>query len=551
MQLHLFKLDNQVSGNATLYFVLIMLVLILLSFYCETLRDGNMKNNIFRLPINKIQFGFSDGKNEARQPNFESFFYDGSGYYQSLKSDSLKYLVIGRKGTGKTILVRYFEKEAQKDPEVRTKFIVAGDFTSEKLRSFDYALVKEEEREVFWRYLILKELTTMVIENERGILNRKWVSKLRNVDSKLSLSLDELVQENSNEVNIKGTLGISNASSVATNTGKSSKSTSTYSRSSYFDETDELMMTLMDVMKRTKKRYYLFFDDLDEIKLTSIQKKDGENNIIILAKLLNDFVSALMYVNDKLLDTHNGSRVISTLRKDVADQMQFFGSNVNKNITDNAINITWFSPMLKTNPEKTSLGKLILHKMRASSLEYKKLSDEKLFNLVFRSNGKRTENPFRFIVNRGFGRPRDVIQYLNLIKRTFPNEGFINYDMAKKVQSDYCSWFYNELQNEISILNRHKSIARVIDAIKKNGKVVFSYKDIDTIIKDSPDEFIDIIDLKNELKSLFTLGAIGNYERKKGHKSPIIEYSYRDGAYNPDFSKNFLVHPALKVYLSL
>ena len=174
-----------------------------------------------------------------------------------------------------------------------------------------------------------------------------------------------------------------------------------------------------------------------------------------------------------------------------------------------------------------------------------------MFNLVFRSNGKRTENPFRFIVNRGFGRPRDVIQYLNLIKRTFPNEGFINYDMAKKVQSDYCSWFYNELQNEISILNRHKSIARVIDAIKKNGKVVFSYKDIDTIIKDSPDEFIDIIDLKSELKSLFTLGAIGNYERKKGHKSPIIEYSYRDGAYNPDFSKNFLVHPALKVYLSL
>lgn len=502
-------------------------------------------------PIYKIAFGYTDGKSEARQPNFESLFYDGSGYYETLKDDSLKFLVIGRKGTGKTILVRYFQKQLEKDKNACSKFIVAGDFTSEKLKSFDYTLVKEEEREIFWRYLILKEFTAMVVQNEKGFLSHKWLTQLREVDSSLSYNLEKLIRENSEDTKIGGSVDTRGMASVKANMGSSFKDTSTYAPAAYFSQTDTLMSTLLEVLKRAKKRYYLFFDDLDEIKLTSIQKKDDENNVTVLAKLLNDFVSALSYVNDKLLDIGNKSRVISTLRKDVADQMQFYGNNINKVTTDNGINITWFSTLIKDEPQNTSLGKLVLHKIRASIPEYHDVNDKDLFNLIFRKGSTGDENPFRYIVNRGFGRPRDVIQYLNYIKSAFRESESISYTMAKQVQSEYCSWFYSELQNEISILKRHKSITSIIDLIKKNGRVVFSYSSLKNVMDSSKDEFSDIIDLKRDLKSLFTLGAIGNHEKKKGRKKPIIEYSYRDGTDNPDFSKNFVVHPALKVYLSL
>lgn len=501
-------------------------------------------------PISGISFGYSDGKNEARQPNFESLFYDGSGYYRTLRNDPLKYLVVGRKGTGKTILVRYFMKKMQEEKNTFSKFIVAGDFTSEKLKNFDYVSIREEEREIFWRYLILSELTSMVVENEKGILSRKWVSKLKELDKNLAYKLEEMVRENTANTQVKGSLS-EHGASISAGVDGGEKSTAKLVPASYFSQTDELMKTLLQVMKRVRSRYFFFFDDLDEIKLSSLQKVDGENNVTVLAKLLNDFVSALSYVNDKLLDINSKSRVISTLRKDVADQMQFYGSNINKVITDNGINITWFSPMIKDTPQNTPLGKLVLHKIRVSIDSYHDVDDKELFDMVFHKGTKANANPFRFIVNRGFGRPRDVIQYLNSIKEKFPNSISITYRMAEQVQSEYCSWFYSELQNEISILERHKSISSTIDAIKKNGKVTFNYETLSASIDDNSDEVLNRDGLKKDLKSLFTLGAIGNHQKKKGLKKPIIEYSYRDGTDNPDFSKNFIVHPALKIYLSL
>ena len=81
-------------------------------------------------PISQISFGTTDGKNEARNPNFESLFYDGGGYYRKLKEDPLKFLVIGRKGTGKTILVRYFQKILLKERTISRVCSSMGSWSS-------------------------------------------------------------------------------------------------------------------------------------------------------------------------------------------------------------------------------------------------------------------------------------------------------------------------------------------------------------------------------------------------------------------------------------
>lgn len=495
--------------------------------------------------ISEMSFGMSDGKNEARQANFESLFYNGGGYYNKLKNDSLKFLVIGRKGTGKTILVRYFRKQLSKENNTFTKFIVAGDFTNEKLNTFDYVSVREEEREIFWRYVILKELASLVLNEEKGFLSRKWISKLRELDQELTFNLEELIQEN--EDSFKAGL---NSKGPTAEAGDRSKKVSKYKPASYFAKVQKLTNILMDVMKRSKRRYFLFFDDLDEIKLSSIQNTEGEDNVTTLAKLLNDFVSALSYINDKLLDLESGSRVISTLRQDVVKQMQFYGNNINKVVTDNGIKITWFSPMITRTPQNTELGKLVIHKIKASVADYQTLDDKKLFDIIFpRTRGK--SNPFKFIVDRGFGRPRDVIRYLDIVQEKFPDSQSINYNLVHQVQGEYCSWFYSELQNEINILENSQSIVESLNLIKKNGNIIFSFDEVSEMLEQNFNDFSDIKDLKSDLKSLFVLGAIGNYERKDDKKAPIIEYSYRDGTDNPDFSKKFKVHPALRNYLSM
>lgn len=153
-----------------------------------------------KFPISDIEFGEMDGKNEARNPKFATLFYNGGGYYNKLSSNPLKTMVIGRKGTGKTILVRYFQSVLSKERNVITKFIVAEDFANEKLNTYDYALIKDEERSIFWRYVILKELATLVSVNEGGVFNKKLKAKLSSLINDINLSISELVSETGDNV---------------------------------------------------------------------------------------------------------------------------------------------------------------------------------------------------------------------------------------------------------------------------------------------------------------------------------------------------------------
>lgn len=502
-----------------------------------------MENN--SVPISRISFGTTDGKNEARNPNFESLFYTGGGFYNKLHNDSLKYLIIGRKGTGKTVLLRYFSSQLVKSKSNITKFIVAGDFTSEKLNDFDYMEVKEEEREIFWRYLILKELAALVLENESGFLNKKNLTRLREVSQGFDFNIQELINENNSKAGFK----------IGTNTlngelSENTKDTARYTPARYFKKVSELTKSLMDVIKKAKNNYYLFFDDLDEIKINTLQREKGENGASILAKALNDFVNALIYVNDMLKDINSSSRIITTFRKDVIDQMQFYGNNLNKYVSDNGITLGWYSPLITTHPQRSELGKLVLHKVRASVPEYNGIEDEELFNLIFEKNSKKM-HPFKFIVERGFGRPRDVIKYLDIVSDTFPDYKKITHRMVNEVQAEYSSWFYSEISNEINILENSDSVNKTIELIKRFGRIVFSYEEIKKYLSENKNEFQEIVELKQDLKDLFILGVIGNREKKLNVKRPILEYSYRDGINNPSFTKDFVVHQAVRNYLSL
>ncbi|XHB95878.1 hypothetical protein AAFF39_03605 [Lactococcus garvieae] len=52
------------------------------------------------MKLKDINFGSSDGQNEAKEQNFSEMFYEDGGHYTELR-DTRKYIVVGRKGTGK------------------------------------------------------------------------------------------------------------------------------------------------------------------------------------------------------------------------------------------------------------------------------------------------------------------------------------------------------------------------------------------------------------------------------------------------------------------
>ncbi|MHA3065819.1 P-loop ATPase, Sll1717 family [Lacticaseibacillus saniviri] len=280
------------------------------------------------VPVGKFEFGKIDGKKEARSPIFESIFYNGDGYFDDLTNDTNKYIIYGRKGTGKTLLVQYFLKQKSKEKNVFSRMVPPTSFSERKLAQFDYAGLKPEETEVFWKFVILKELSSIVLENERGVLNRKKLNKLRDVDSQLSMQLTEIVEENSNE--ISATMATSNLS-VSGKNGVSSKSS--FKVGKYYDKIDELSNNLKQVLETSKFTYFIAFDDLDELKTGVFVTLTAAKRIEKLAALLVDFVYALEEINDMLYEIGSNTRVLTTLRKDVVEQMQKLGSNINKPLT--------------------------------------------------------------------------------------------------------------------------------------------------------------------------------------------------------------------------
>ena len=64
--------------------------------------------NIDVINLKSVFFGNSDGKNESKNENFLNTFFDYNNMYSELKSG--KFLILGSKGSGKTLLLEYFKK---------------------------------------------------------------------------------------------------------------------------------------------------------------------------------------------------------------------------------------------------------------------------------------------------------------------------------------------------------------------------------------------------------------------------------------------------------
>lgn len=58
------------------------------------------------ITLKDIYLGRADGSQEAEDKNFENLFYKGNKKYDLLNENHDKFIISGRKGTGKTILAK-------------------------------------------------------------------------------------------------------------------------------------------------------------------------------------------------------------------------------------------------------------------------------------------------------------------------------------------------------------------------------------------------------------------------------------------------------------
>lgn len=195
------------------------------------------------------------------------------------------------------------------------------------------------------------------------------------------------------------------------------------------------------------------------------------------------------------------------------------------------------------------LMSMVLHKIKAANSKYSNWSNKKLFSELFPETID-NKRPLDFLLDYGFGRPRDIVTYLNHAKKAFPNAPFFSASILKETRKLYSSDFYDEMLNQASYHKDAEYIRQCLNLLSAVKRVSFFYNHIEMIYTENKERYDEITNLDDAIKFLYEIGAIGNVWRsnKKVHTC----WSYKkDAMSNVDLSKKFTIHYGLRKKFSM
>lgn len=508
-----------------------------------------MNNNYVKLE--NIFIGNIDAEKESLRKDFTKLFFNQNDKYKELISGD-KFLIIGRKGTGKTYLAKYIASQINSFKKNHCRMCdSSNDFNLQKLIDLNDRNLLQGESETFWKWVILLEFSRSILESHK-IKSRVpffKVYKLRKFiksyypDNHSIFKASDMKTSSS----LKSNLKIKNHFDIQ----ESDDFSVNYGKKKYYENFNYIYNLIVNILKSNSyKTITLILDDLD--CLNSISKLDNS-----LVDLLTSLINVTRKLNLELANCNKDckSKIILVLREDILNYMHDYNSNLNKIASDDDyIRLYWLTNN-ENEPYNHPLMQLILSKIRASTPNYKGYSNSQLYNQLFRKE-IRNKSVLKFLLDNSFGRPRDIIQFLNLVKDQNKNSGWFHPNYFKKCMQQYSNWFYNELRNEISIRSNSQFLKESITLIKNIHKINFTFQDLETTYNKNPELYPSVENLHDVIKETYSLGVIGTsytpHSSGTGTSKHHVSFSYRsDSDDEPDFSNGFVVHEGLRKKFSL
>ncbi len=485
--------------------------------------------------IRDMNFGKSDGYTESMEPNFSELFYDKEGLYGSLVKGN-KYLIMGRKGTGKTTLAAYYCHNNNDKKQV-SKQLFSNDYIQKKLDNFAENEINSQENSLFWEYIYLLDIGEQISEffdslnwyNIKRFLYKGDVSELKSLIKKEHYKIDGIVTEYNVQIdsNMDVRIGSKIGSGIAKRRSLIEKESISKKREKYYETLPQLKKVIFNLIKRMDLKITIFYDDMDQL--------EESMELTAFKRLIKNMV----YTADKLnkeFCKFTTSRVCLVIREDIIDMLHHEANNLNKQISDCGIKIDWFlSEYTSSNP----LVRMVLHKIKKSGNEFEYFTPDEIYSEVF------DKGVPKYLIERSFGRPRDIIMFLNIYKDNFPNEVKITIDNLMRVEQDYSKWFYDELLNEIAISENKENIKLVLNYISNRGYSQFTYQKLSDYISREDNEPIDnLLDILTVMRDYGIIGVV--------NKNKKIDFTYRKGL-STNINKNtkFILHRGLYKYLNM
>lgn len=489
--------------------------------------------------IPRLFFGCAEAEGEAdnrRMPLLE--VYED---YQHISEQIVheKFILIGRKGSGKSAYGTFICEYAKSSANIFAKFVRRHDYDLELITRSAQEAGIEFNPASFIKWLALTQVIKLFLQSEAVKESKKYYL------------LDSFLRKNSGYVEIDRSNVVGEIKryefKVSTELFRRFL-TSAYGKSLDIKEErahytrllPHLESTVQEILRSrlvedNDNSFYLFFDDLD------LDHYGDEKSKLALVELLRTIKS----IN---LDTFSGGRakIIVLLRDDIALQLGNF-ADTGKIIDTYGYPISWIREReLRQIAENEILLKKMINKRIAFAFRYAGVPcqvDDPWQSLVSYRAESSSKSTFREVLEYTLFRPRDLIVFfspLNESDYTLP----LGYAEMRKLREQYEKSLYVELSNEISATFSKKqsdSIFRILSQVK-NGE---SYSDFLASIKEEmPDSDATVI-----AEFLYSRSMIGNID-ERGHywfscRSPA-------GAKGHDLDKRqaITVQIALRNYLS-
>lgn len=419
-----------------------------------------------------------------------------------------KFVIVGRKGSGKSAYAEYLSELAGSEPNLFCTFVRAADFNLEQLVQLGRAMGDPIEIEPLFRWLIYTHLlrtfanSAAVASNRDYELLRQFLDKNSGYIDIRDFEIRELVQKHGFEVSVeyfKRFLSGRYKRDVEAKSG----------RAPFYKLLPHLEEVITKVLcspeeKANKNSYVVFFDDLD-IGFSG----DRPSSCDALVQLLR----ACRHVNQEVFARHGVlAKAVMLLRDDIETHLSSKYPDTAKLFASYTATLNWYqdqfaSPGTDENSLnlKKFINRRITYAFQRVGISFNK--QDPWSSLVDAGAVEADRSSFRHVVTQTLFRPRDLLLFFRPLDSsgwTYPLDRMA----LNRLSDSYAAELSKEIKNELSSFYTAIQIENIFMAISAFAKYNARYDDAIKCIH----EYCKGVEPSSLLEYLFDRSIIGTVD---------------------------------------
>ncbi len=407
-----------------------------------------------------LYLGTPEAEGEIREGQcLLDFFEDYMNVLGDITTE--KFIISGRKGAGKSAIVKYLRDNSSEDKEMYSATVKPTDVDLEKAIQLS-SEVEGDHYSQLYEWIILTKFVKMLLEtyDVQSTPEYRALQQFQNKNSGL-LNVDDwntvsFEREESRQINFSPLKSLFKAE-----LGKTIKTNGIKAHFiKFIPALREVVVKMLHFQGLNRFNFFVLFDDLDiNFKLS---KQDDKNHLISLIRITK------LYNTEYLLKTKG--KILVFIRDDVSDQLNGMAADKSKMFASYETRLSWYDHLDIDHEENTMLRKFINKRIGLAfdSLGIRYNTTDPWNSLVDNAPCRdyNDNTAFKYILDFTFYLPRDLLLiFKDIEKKELPLP--LKPSDVKTLLKDYLRRKKEEIEDELTIQFEDKdSINQLMASLK-------------------------------------------------------------------------------------